>query len=185
VVSNAFMPAPPPRSPSVIDAVVLVTIVVGSAVAVRLGGGAQVVGSWQLTAAAALVAALVFGLPALAFALERGLARPAWMVSLGAVGGALPLLLLGVSGVIGLYVRSGGWDRVAWAIERGMPLPGAGIIFWPRFIRLEVQAIVLGACCALMVWLVMVRARPETRALNILLALFALATAMTLAALLR
>lgn len=153
--------------------------------AVRAGGGAHVVGSWQVTAAAALVCALVFGLPALAFTLERGLARPAWMVGLGAVGGALPLLLLGLSGVIGLYVRSGGWDRVAWALERGMPLPAAGVVFWPRFVRLEVQSILLGSCCALMVWLVMVRARPETRAINILLALFVLATTMTAAALLR
>ncbi len=153
--------------------------------AVRAGGGAHVAGSWQVTAAAALVCALVFGLPALAFTLERGLAKPAWMVSLGAVGGALPLLLLGLSGAIGLYVRSGGWDRVAWALERGMPLPAAGVVFWPRFVRLEMQSILLGSCCALMVWLVMVRARRETRAINILLALFVLATTMTAAALLR
>jgi len=179
------MPAPPPRSPAVVDALVLVTIVVGSAVAVRAGGGAQVAGSWQVTAIAAFACALVFGLPALAFVLERGLARPAWLVSLGATGGALPLVLLGLSGIIGLYVRSGGWERVSWALERGMPLPAAGIVFWPRFVRLEVQSTMLGACCGLMVWLVMVRARPETRALNILLALFVLATAMTAAALLR
>jgi hypothetical protein len=179
------MAAPPPRSPSVVDVVVLVAVVVGSAVAVRLGGGAQVVGSWQLTAASALVGALVFGLPALAFTLERGRATPAWMLSLGAIGGALPLLLLGLSGIIGLYVRSGGWDRVSWALERGMPIPAAGVIFWSRFARLEVQSVLLGACCALMFWLVMVRARPETRAFNILLALFVLATAATMAALLR
>jgi hypothetical protein len=179
------MPAPPPRSPALLDVVVLAAIVVGSAVAVRMGGGAQIVGSWQLTAVAALVGGAVFGLPALAFTLERGLARPAWMIGLGAVGGGLPLLLLGVSGIVGLYVRSGGWDRVSWALERGMPLPAAGIIYWPRFMRLEAQAILLGACCALMVWLVLIRARPDTRALNILLALFVLATLVTVAALLR
>ncbi len=179
------MSAPAPRSPSIVDVLVLVAIVAGSAVTARLGGGAHVVGSWQLAAAAAIVCALVLGLPALAFTLERGLATPRWMLSLGAVGGALPLLLLGLSGIVGLYVRAGDWDRAAWALERGMPIPAAGVIYWPRFVRLEAQSILLGCCCALMFWLVMIRARPETRAFHILLALFALATVTTVAALLR
>jgi len=182
---SATMPAPPPRSPSAIDVFVLVAIVAGSAVAVRLGGGAQVVGSWELTAGAALICALVFGLPALAFCLERGRATPAWMLTLGAVGGALPLLLLGLSGVVGLRVRANDWGRAVWALEQGMPIPAAGVIFWPRFVRLELQAILLGLCCGLMFWLVMIRARPETRAFHILLALFALGTLTTVAALLR
>jgi hypothetical protein len=185
MVSNHTMPAPPPRSPSAVDVVVLVVIVAGSAVAVRLGGGAQVVGSWPLTAGAAFVCALVFGLPALAFALERGRATPAWMLSLGAVGGALPLMLLGLSGIVGLYVRAGQWDRAAWALERGMPIPAAGVIYWSRFLRLETQSILLGCCCALMFWLVMIRARSETRAFHILLALFVLGALTSVAALLR
>jgi hypothetical protein len=179
------MPAPPPRSPAVPDVAALVAIVVGSAVAVRFGGGAQVVGSWELTASAALVCALVFGLPVLAFTLERGYASPLWMLCLGALAGALPLLLLGLSGVVGLRVRAEDWERAAWALERGMPIPGAGVIYWPRFLRLEAQSVLLGLCCALMFWLVMIRARPETRALHILLALFALGTLTAVAALLR
>jgi hypothetical protein len=160
-------------------------MVVGSAVAVRLGGGVQVVGTWELTAAAALACALVFGLPALAFVLERGKAAPAWMLPLGALAGALPLVLLGLSGIVGLYIRAGDGERAAWALERGMPIPAAGVIYWPRFFRLEAQSILLGFCCALMFWLVMVRASPETRAFHILLALFALGSLSTAAALLR
>lgn len=184
-VSNAPMFVPPSRSPSIVDVLALVAIVVGSAVAVRFGGGAQVVGSWELTVGIALVCALVFGLPALAFTLERGRATPVWMLTLGAAAGSLPLLLLGLSGVIGLYVRAGTWERAAWALERGMPIPAAGVIFWPRFLRLETQSILLGLCCAVMFWLVMVRARPETRAFHILLALFVLATLTTVATFLR
>lgn len=164
---------------------VLLAIVVGSAVAVRLGGGVQVVGTWELTAVAALVCAVVLGLPALAFVLERGKATPAWMLTLGALAGALPLVLLGLSGIVGLYIRAGDGERVAWALGRGMPIPAAGVIYWPRFLRLETQSILLGVCCALMFWLVMVRARPETRAFHILLALFALGALSTAAALLR
>jgi hypothetical protein len=66
-----------------------------------------------------------------------------------------------------------------------MPIPAAGVIYWPRFLRLEAQSILLGLCCALMFWLVVVRARPETRAFHILLALFALGALSTAAALLR
>jgi hypothetical protein len=185
VVSNLIMTGPPPRSPAVVDVAALLAIVVGSAVVVRAGGGATVVGSWALTAIAALVCGLVFGLPVLAFTLERGRATPAWMLALGAVAGALPLLLLGVSGLIGLYVRSGGWERVVWALERGVPVPGAGVIFWSRFLRLELQATLLGLGCALMFWLVVVRARPDSRAFHILLALFVLGTVAAVAALLR
>lgn len=174
-----------PRTPTTVDVVVMVALVVGAALAVRWGGGGHVVGSWELTAAAALVCALVFGLPGLAFTLERGRATVAWMAGLGAAAGALPLLLLGLSGIAGLYIRHGDWERAGWALERGMPIPGAGVIFWPRFLRLELQSVLLGLTCGLMFWLIMVRARPETRAINVLLALFALGTLMTVATLLR
>jgi hypothetical protein len=179
------MPAPPPRSPSVAEVVVMVAIVTGSALAVRAGGGAVIADSWPWTLGTALLCALMFGLPILAFTFERGRATPAWLVGLGTLAGALPLLLLGLSGVIGLYVRSGDGERAAWALERGMPIPAAGVIFWSRFVRLEAQAILLGLCCALMFWLVMVRAQSEARAVNILLAFFALGTLVTLAGFLR
>jgi len=168
-----------------VDVAVLLAIVAGSAVAVRAAGGAEIVGSWAFSVTAALVGALVFGLPGLVFTLERGRATPVWMLSLGALAGALPLLFLGASGIIGLYLRSDGWERVAWALERGVPVPGAGVIFWSRFLRLELQATILGLGCALMFWLVMVRARPESRAFHILLALFVLGTVASAATLLR
>ena len=179
------MPAPPPRSPSVIDVVILAAIVGGSALAVRAGGGTVVVGAWEWTFGAALLSALVFGLPALAFTFERGRATSAWLAGLGAIAGALPLLLLGLSGIIGLCVRAGDREPAAWALKRGMPIPAAGVIFWPRFLRLEAQSILLGIACGLMFWLVMVRGRPETRAMHILLALLVLATLIPITALLR
>jgi hypothetical protein len=138
-----------------------------------------------VAAVSALVWGMALGLPAMAYVLERGRATPVVMVSLGAVAGALPLLGLGLSGVVGLYVRSGTWERPSWALERGMPIPAAGVIYWERFLRLEAQSLLVGLTSALMLWLLVVRAKPETRALNILLALFALATLMTVAALLR
>ena len=162
----------------------MMALIVGAALAVRWGGGGQVVGSAELTAAAAFVCALVFGLPVLAFTLERGRAAAVWMAGLGAAAGALPLLLLGLSGIAGLYYRTDG-ARVAWALDLGMPIPAAGVIVWSRFLRLELQAVLLGLTCGLMFWLVMVRARPETRAINVLFALFALGTLMTVATLLR
>jgi hypothetical protein len=162
-----------------------VVIVVGSTLAARFGGGPQVVGSWQIAALSALVCAIVFGTPILAFTYERGRATPGWMSGLAAVAGALPLPLLGLSGLIGLYARAGDWDRVGWALERGLPIPAAGVIYWPRFLRLEAQAVLIGACCGLVFWLIMVRARPATRAFHILLALFAVGTLAALTALLR
>jgi hypothetical protein len=163
----------------------MLAIVSGSAVAVRVGGGAVIADSWPWTFGASLLCALVFGVPILAFTFERGRATAGWLMGFGALAGALPLLLLGLSGVIGLYVRSGDGERAAWALERGMPIPAAGIIFWSRFVRLETQAILLGLCCALMFWLVVVRPQGNARAVNILLALFTLGTLVTVAAFLR
>lgn len=167
------------------DVVVMVALVVAAALAVRWGGGGQVVGTAGITALVALTCALVLGLPALAFSLERGRTSAGWMTGLGALAGALPLLLLGLSGVAGFYVRGGNWDRASWALELGMPIPGAGIIVWSRFLRLELQTTLLGLTCGLMFWLIMVRATPETRATSVLTALFALGTLMTVATFLR
>jgi hypothetical protein len=86
---------------------------------------------------------------------------------------------------VGLYVRSGDWESASWAVERGLPIPGAGVIFWPRLLRLEVQGLLLGLTSGLMFWLIMIRAEPSTRAFHILVALFALATLTSIAALLR
>lgn len=163
----------------------LVVAAAAAAGAVRVAGGASVVGSWELAVGASAVSALALGLPALAFVLERGRATPGWVLMLGAVGGALPLPLLGLSGVIGLYVRAGNWERVAWALDRGIPIPAAGIIFWARFARIEAQAMLVGFTCALIFWLVMIRARPGTRMVNALLALVALGALMVVASLLR
>lgn len=176
---------PVSRTPTAADVAVMVALVVGAALAVRWGGGGQVVGTPGVAALAALVCAVVLGLPALAFALERGRTSAAWMSGLGAVAGALPLLLLGLSGIAGFYFRSGNWDRASWALEVGMPIPGTGIIVWSRFLRLELQAILVGLTCGLMFWLIMVRAKPESRAINVLMALFALGTLMTAATFLR
>lgn len=174
----------PPRSPRLLDVVVLVAIAAGSALAVRFGGGAVVGGPWPWTLAGAVVSALVFGLPVLAFVLERGRAAPGWMIGLGALAGALPLLMLGVSGAVGLYVREGGIEEVTWALGLGVPIPAAGVIYWPRFLRLETQAVLIGAASALMFWLVMVRTA-QSRGVNILIALFVLGTLMTIATTLR
>jgi hypothetical protein len=163
----------------------MLVIAVFAALAVRFGGGAQVVGSWPLTASLAFGWALVLGLPIVAFVLERGRAAPGWILPLGALAGALPLLLLGASGVIGLYLRAGTWERAAWALERGMPIPAAGVIFWPRFFRLELQAVLLGLCCGLVWWLLVVRSQDRSRGISVLWALFALGTLVTVSSWLR
>ena len=174
-----------PRTPRVVDIGVMLSLVVGTALAVRWGGGARIVGDAWITAVAAGVTGLVFGLPIVAFTLERGRTSAAWLTGLGAVAGALPLALLGLSGMMGLRFRAGDWERVTWALERGMPLPGVGILYWPRYLRLEVQTVLIGLACGLMFWLLMIRARPETRAINGLLALFVLGILMTVATWLR
>ena len=174
----------PTQPPTAADVAVLIGIVAGSAVAVRLGGGAAMASLWPWALGGVVVSTLVFGLPALAFVLERGRATLAWMTGLGALAGALPLPLLGLSGAVGLYVRQGGIDAVTWAFDLGVPIPAAGVIYWPRFLRLETQAILLGAASALMFWLVMVRTA-QSRGVNILLALFVLGTLVTVATALR
>jgi hypothetical protein len=174
-----------PRTPGFADILVLGVLGIASTLAVRLGDGPVIIGSAPVAVAAAAAWTLMLGLPALAFTYERAHTTLAWMLPLGALAGALPLPALAVSGLLGLRLRSGDWESALWALERGVPIPGAGVIFWARTLRLELVAMLVGLTCALMFWLIMVRARQANPAINVLLALFAYGTLVTGVGLLR
>jgi hypothetical protein len=81
-----------------------------------------------------LFAALV-GVPALAFLTERGRFGVSALAAMGLVAGAIPPLLLALSGAVGFFVL-GGSEYAWWALERGISIPLYGPIGWPRFLRL-------------------------------------------------
>jgi hypothetical protein len=103
--------------------------------------------------AIAVAAALLIGSPALFWALDHGRDRLTTLIPLGAVAGMLPLLLISSSGAIGLTVR-GGFETVAYALERGVPIPGMGVMPWPSFARTEALAALVGASSAIVYGLI-------------------------------
>lgn len=94
-------------------------------------------------------------------------------------------VLCGLTIGAALAVRAGGGAVVVGSWVFAALVAATCAWLWDRFGRLELQAGLVGACCALMWWLIMVRATPATRAINVLWAGFALATLVTVSTFLR
>jgi hypothetical protein len=101
----------------------------------------------------AVASAGLIGLPALFWALDHGRRQLTTLIPLGVLAGVLPLVIISGSGMTGLAVR-GGLDAVSYALERGAPIPGTGVMPWLMFLRTEVLAATVGAASAAVYWLV-------------------------------
>ncbi len=134
------------RTPTARDIVPIVPIVALVAWAVRLFESDPWIATRTWVAIAVAAAALI-GMPALFWALDHGRDRLTILIPLGAIAGVLPLLLISASGAVGLTVR-GGLDAVSYALERGAPIPGMGVLPWPAFAGTQTLAAVVGASSA-------------------------------------
>jgi hypothetical protein len=145
------------RAPDVRAGRLLPIVVIAPAVALvgRWLTGVDVLSVAVVLGAAAGTAALV-GLPMLAWAIEHRRARFVPLVALGALAGAVPMLIALVCGVAGLAARTG-LDEVRDYLPYGAPLPWFGVLLWRNVAAFEAYTIAVGIVSAAVYWLVVIR----------------------------
>lgn len=114
--------------------------------------------TWPVFIGFAVASAGLLGLPMLFWALDHRWTRLTSFVLLGACAGAMPMVAVLASGVLGRLMR-GGVSYVERVLSRGAPIPMAGLLTWPEFARAEIQGVIFGAVCAAIYWRLIVRRR--------------------------
>ena len=126
-----------------------------------------------------LLCTVVFGLPALFWALDHARTRLAHLVALGIGAGLLSPVTILVAGVLGQFTY-GNVAYVRRALSWGAPLPWHGMLPWPQFAGLIVASAVVGAVSGAVYWLVVARRGPS-RAMSFLLAIVVAAAGAAMA----
>jgi hypothetical protein len=123
------------------------------------------------TAAAglALLCAVVFGLPALFWALDHSRTRVTPLVGLGLAAGLLSPLAVLAAGILGQFTY-GNVSYVRRALSWGAPLPWHGMLPWTQFAALVTASAIVGAVSAGVYWLLVVR-RGSSLAVSFLLSI--------------
>lgn len=142
-----------PRPFDVLPIILIVGVVTAASRLVQ----APLVGMSASLGLAAASAALM-GVPVLFWALDHGRTRLEPLVALGGVTGALPLLLVLASGILG-RLRVGGVPWVREVLGRGVPIPFVGLTPWSTFLGHEAGAILIGAASGAIYWIVFVKIR--------------------------
>lgn len=109
-------------------------------------------------AAFSIGSAALLGVPLLFWALDHAWARLKSYVLLGATAGAVPMIAVLASGVLGRLMR-GGLPYLERVLARGAPIPVAGLMTWPQFAVAELQGIAFGSVCAAIYWRVFVKGK--------------------------
>ncbi|MGE5835942.1 MAG: hypothetical protein ACM4AI_15785 [Acidobacteriota bacterium] len=108
--------------------------------------------------AVTLLCAVVFGLPALFWALDHGRTRFAQLSALGVIAGLLsPVAILAV-GLLG-QLQYGGAAYMRRVINHGATLPWYGMLPWRQFAGLAAASAIAGAVSAAVYWLLLVRSK--------------------------
>jgi hypothetical protein len=102
-----------------------------------------------------LLCAVVFGLPALFWALDNGRTRLAHLFALGFVAGLLSPLAVLAAGILGQFTY-GSAAYVRRALSWGAPMPWYGLLSWRQFAGLVVASAVAGVVSAAVYWLLIV-----------------------------
>lgn len=123
--------------------IVFPAIVTGTAILIFAAGRGTWSRTW-LVAAGAAAAAILMGWPLVFWLFDQGRIRLRAFLLAGACLGGLPLPLALVSGVIGLFIRSGNLRLVERAIDAGAPIPVYGVLSWASFARFEALALAAG-----------------------------------------
>ena len=126
-----------------------------------------------------LLCAVVFGLPALFWALDHARTRFAHFSVLGIAAGLLSPVAVLATGILGQFTY-GNVAYVRRALSWGAPLPWHGMLPWRQFAGLVAASAVVGAVSGAVYWLVVVRRGPS-RAMSILLAVVVVAAGATVA----
>ena len=91
------------------------------------------------------------GLPALAWAVDRGHGSLRAMLMAGAAAGAVPPFLVLASGILRLVVTMG-FDAAGQVLDAGAVIPARGVLGWARFFGLVGQAAFVGLATGAIVW---------------------------------
>jgi hypothetical protein len=109
-----------------------------------------------VTVAMAAAAAALLGLPALFWALDHGRTGLGTLATLGALAGAVPLVLALASGALGVGARYGPHVLLA-VLRHGAPWPAFGAPSWHEFAIDELTSSAIGAASGALYWLLFVR----------------------------
>jgi hypothetical protein len=104
----------------------------------------------------AAAAAALLGLPALFWALDHGRTGLETLATLGALAGAVPLVLALASGALGVGARYGPHVLLA-VLRHGAPLPAFGAPSWREFAIDELTSSAIGGASGALYWLLFVR----------------------------
>jgi hypothetical protein len=168
-------PAVVPTAARLLPVLIIVPVVAGALRRVR----PHYLETETAAAGLALLCAVVFGLPALFWALDHGRARVMPLVSLGLSAGLLSPLAVLAAGVLGQFTY-GNVAYVRRALSWGAPLPWHGMLPWLQFAGLVGASAVVGAVSGAVYWLLVVHRGPS-RAMSILLAIVVVAGGATVA----
>jgi hypothetical protein len=163
---------PAPIAPTALGLLPLLIIVPVIAAAVRLGRPHYLeteVASTGLT----LLCAVVFGLPALFWALDHARTRLAYLVGLGIIAGLLSPLTVLATGILGQFTY-GNVAYVRRAISWGAPLPWHGMLPWTQFAGLVAASTIVGALSGAVYWLLVAR-RGSSLVVSLLLSIVVVA----------
>ena len=108
----------------------------------------------------ALLCAVVFGLPALFWALDHTRTRLANLAALGIAAGLLSPVAILVAGVLGQFTY-GSVAYVRRALSWGAPMPWHGMLPWKQFAGLVGVSAIVGAVSAIVYWLLIGRRGPS------------------------
>ena len=104
-------------------------------------------------AALTLLCVVVFGLPALFWALDHGRIRLIHLATLGAGAGLLAPCAILAAGILGQFTY-GDWSYVRRALDHGATLPWYGLLRWTAFGGLAAASAITGAVSGIVYWLV-------------------------------
>jgi hypothetical protein len=138
------------RSPTAVDLAVLFGTVLGLVALVHWAELPHLFGRNAGFGLAALSTVMI-GVPALAWALDRGQGSAIALVGAGALAGAVTPLVLLVSGLLRLLVLES-FDYVLGAVSYGAIIPGRGPLAWSRFATLMVESTSIGTLTGLAIW---------------------------------
>ena len=154
---NQPVDLPESRSPGPIDLTVLFACILGFWTLVRLVSDHHMFSTPVSLGFVAACGGLV-GLPALAWSLDAGRGRLEFMVIVGAIAGALPPVILVLTGALGLLLY-GPPTYVRQALGYAANIPAHGVYPWPAYFLMVAETIAVGMLTATAVWAVNSRLR--------------------------
>lgn len=141
-MTDSTQPVAQGRPPHVGEVLALLVIVAAVAAAARVLATGGLTTPRRSAVIVGLFAGAV-GMPALAWLFEKGRLGLEAFVGVGVAAGALPPILLAISGAVGLAALGGG-EYAWWALGHGASIPMYGTLPWAKFAALFAWSVSIG-----------------------------------------